>query len=389
MNTEDLKKFWEVKDNGFLPSREGAYDLLCQSPYDVFTKQIPDFIDSGTIRNEVVNYLNNKETQDIIDDDLRDINKNAYLDGEYTVDRAESLMRFMSYIASAYVHVPGQPVINILPKEIAKPFVAISKIVERPPILSYASYCLYNWHRMYKKPVELGYISLVQNFCSYKQAKRDEDWFILVHVEIEAKAAKGIEVIANLKKYQQDVDCMKDGLQKMLESLVQMSIALKRMPEQCSPDVYYAKVRPYIFSFENMVYEGEFNNIPQTFRGETGAQSSIVPAFQIALGVQHKESLLTTHLKDMRNYMPLAHREFLTNLEQQTTIRDFILNNQDNGLKHLYNACVSQLYEFRRQHLAYAVEYIQNKVPNPKGTGGTPYVPWLSQLAKETESYYL
>ena len=295
------------------------------------------------------------------------------------------MMRLLSYAASFYIHHPEEPVVNILPKAIAAPFVRVSNMVGRLPILSYASYCLFNW-----VPDEYGDLrtSLLQNFCK-SDAKRDEDWFILIHVDIEQKAAKGIKSIANFN-LNYNIDEAKAELQTMLESLVLMNVALKRMPEQCSPEVYYLKVRPYIFSFENIVYEGEFNNIPQTFRGETGAQSSIVPAFQIALGVQHQESLLTTHLKDMRNYMPLAHREFLTNLEQKPTIRDFAITNiNDSGLKNLYNACVGQLYEFRKQHLYYAVDYIQRKVPNPKGTGGTPFIPWLSKLAEETESYYL
>ena len=62
-----------------------------------------------------------------------------------------------------------------------------------------------------------------------------------------------------------------------------------RMPEKCDPYVYYHRVRPFIFGSKDnpdlksgLVYEGEFKNKAQFFRGETGAQSSIIPALDAA-----------------------------------------------------------------------------------------------------------
>ena len=90
--------------------------------------------------------------------------------------------------------------------------------------------------------------------------------------------------------------------------------------------------------------------------------------------------------------MPKKHRDFLSNLEKHwfengnTSLRDYALDSE--GVD-LYNDCIQQLATFRKKHLEYAVNYIQKKVENPKGTGGTPYVEWLSKLASETEEYYL
>ena len=86
---------------------------------------------------------------------------------------------------------------------------------------------------------------------------------------------------------------------------------MNRMPEGCSADVYFKKVRPYIFGFTNIIYEGCFDNAPQNYRGETGAQSSIVPTMLRAFGIEHKNSMLTQHLEDMLTYMPAPHREFI------------------------------------------------------------------------------
>ena len=67
---------------------------------------------------------------------------------------------------------------------------------------------------------------------------------------------------------------------------------MNRMPEKCDPFIYYNRVRPYIFGWKNnpatpqgVIYEevDEYNGKPQLFRGETGAQSSIVPALDALL----------------------------------------------------------------------------------------------------------
>ena len=44
---------------------------------------------------------------------------------------------------------------------------------------------------------------------------------------------------------------------------------------------------------------------------------------------------------------------------------------------------------FRETHLGFAEEYINQRVDDPRGTGGTPYMEWLGQLIAETRSYKL
>ena len=65
----------------------------------------------------------------------------------------------------------------------------MSQRLGRPPVLSYASYALDNWRRLDPSgPIALGNIVLLQNFLG----GLDEEWFILVHVDIEAKAAPAL-----------------------------------------------------------------------------------------------------------------------------------------------------------------------------------------------------
>jgi indoleamine 2,3-dioxygenase len=379
---------WNINDRGFLPPQDPIETIVTQNPnyasleatLENLSVTLPSLVEERRVREELVAQLRNVAGKY---DELWAIhNGDAW---------AERVMLLYSYFASAYLYAKHENPATRIPKEIAIPLNSIAKRVGRPPILSYASYCLTNWRRIDpNKPIELGNIELLQNFS--QEAKRDEDWFILVHVDIEAKAADAVNAIDHSKYIFTEDGFDNFSLYRMFERIIKslqgMNATLARMPEQCSPDVYYRLVRPYIFGFKGVEYEGVGN---LTLRGETGAQSSIVPMLLIALGIKHKESLLTVHLDDMRNYMPPKHRAFLENLAERMTnnsLREAVLNKVP-GYREAYNECVNQLMIFRSMHFEYAVNYIAKKVDNPEGTGGTPYIPWLQQLKDETWAHLL
>lgn len=372
---------WQVHKTGFLPLDpiEELHPAMAVSErLERLAKDLPAFVANKTVRQDLVDGLRGINAIDMKD----------FIDCVRLLpEQVERGMLLFSYFASSYIHTPGEKSAKLLPKEIAKPLVDLSNVVGRPPILSYASYCLTNWRRIdYHKPIELGNLELLQNF-TLSEGRRDENWFILVHVDIEAKAAKAISVIRDLisfwlKGKDEEIPVM---LNDFYAGLCGMYDTLCRMPEECSTDVYYSQVRPYIFSYEDIVYE-DVHERPVTYRGETGAQSSCIPAVQQALGIKHKDSLLTKHLADMRKYMPLEHRIWLDSVGRAVSFRDHAVRL---GLKDEYNKCVEKLIDFRSKHLQYAIDYIQKKVDNPVGTGGTPYIKWLSQLVDETREFLI
>jgi indoleamine 2,3-dioxygenase len=257
-------------------------------------------------------------------------------------------------------------------------------MVERPPILSYSSYVLGNWQRIDPNgAVTVDNTRLVQHFLGNK----DESWFIRIHVDIEARAA---DALANIQKAvdaaaSDDDEMLETALAAVHHSLCRMIDTFHRMPEGCDSDVYYFNVRPYIFGFTNVVYEGTYGGQPQSFRGQTGAQSSIVPALIAALGLQHETTGLTQHLDIMKDYMPKPHREFIAAMGA-SGIRAAVLRHPGNqSLAETYNESLRQVLEFRRLHFHYATTYIAEKVSNPLGTGGTVFMDWLNQLIRETE----
>jgi indoleamine 2,3-dioxygenase len=303
---------------------------------------------------------------------------------ERIIERAYQLY---SYLASAWIHAPHLPASKTLPAAIAVPLVQLADAVGRPPILSYASYTLANWQKIDPAgEIRIDNLRLLQRFIH----KSDAAWFTLIHVDIEARAAVAIGAIPALlaAAQQEDTEAVCSALTAIQNGLDEMMATLSQMPEGCHPHVYYHEVRPYIFGFDDVIYEGvaQYGGQPQTLRGETGAQSTIIPAIIRALGLQHQETNLTQHLEIMRDYMPPAHREFLLGIDG-SRVRKLVEGNRENSeMRDSYNECIRRMLQFRRMHLRFAASYIANQSPDSLGTGGTEFMTWLQQLIQETES---
>src|SRR5262249_1284436 len=161
------------------------------------------------------------------------------------------------------------------PPSLAVPWHAAARSLGRPPVLSYASYALANWRRIdLAGPIALGNIALLQNFLG----GIDEEWFILVHVDIEARAAAGLTAIRNGQRAVVDrsPQLVQLHLAEIALALERMNTTLKRMRERCDPYIYYNRVRPYIHGWkgqpampQGLIYEGvdEYGGKPQQFRG--------------------------------------------------------------------------------------------------------------------------
>jgi len=280
----------------------------------------------------------------------------------------------LAFIASGYINQVGQPACRHLPANIAQPLIQACQLLSRPPILSYDGYALYNWYRLDPdKPLELGNIDTIQNFVELY----DEHWFILVHVAIEALSR---EMLIKLTTFNPtDVEQVNTLLACIDETLQQQHLILKRIPEHMSAQLYFSHFRPYIGFFNDVFYEGK-QKARLNYRGETGAQSSILPMLTAFLKIPHQETELTRHLNDMCEYMPKAHRELIEYIEALPSIKD-------KASTTLFNRVLEHIAQFREQHFQWAKSYISEKTSDIKGTGGTPYYQWLNQLISETRDF--
>lgn len=311
----------------------------------------------------------------------------------------------LSYMATLYILGAGldQPPAERLPAVLAQPLVAVADYLHIPPILSYAVQTMYNWRRIRPdKPTAVGNLTLIQNFLG----GIDEEWFVTLHINIEAEAGRALKVLLPLQAavQEQDHTIIEHHLQEIAATLGTMQALLQRMPERCDPYIYYHRVRPFMFGWKDnphmpngLIYEGvdRFQNRPQQFRGETGAQSGVIPAIDAALGVTHEFDSMRAYLMEMRDYMPLPDRQFVQQLEQGPSVRTYIAQQKSTApaLREAYNEALVALETFRRTHIEFAAMYILKPAQGDKagevGTGGTPFTVYLKKHIKETAAHLL
>ena len=364
---------FSILESGFLPNKIST--LLSNEFDDVeyIAKNLPKILANNQIESEVLNLETEKNISNL------------------SVDELERAMLLYSYIGHGYIW-GGTSIEKVIPKNISKTWYKISQKLDRPPILSYASYALNNWKLQdVNKPFDLENIRILQNFLG----GIDEDWFIMIHIAIEHEAK---EILNNLKTYYLDKNEDQSYLENALVSIKKINQIMNRMPEKCDPFIYYNRVRPYIFGWKNnpatpngVIYEGveEYGGTPQLFRGETGAQSSIVPALDALLGVTHSNDPLKEYLDEMRLYMPKEHRNLLNDLDQWSE------NNRSKSIREdssvlLSDEIIKEVHAFRNKHLEYARIYIHEQSlsnqnnSNVVGTGGTPFMKYLDKHLQET-----
>ena len=131
------------------------------------------------------------------------------------------------------------------------------------------------------------------------------------------------------------------------------------------PALYYKTFRPYIRFFEGVVYEG-VDSSPMNFRGETGAQSSVIPTLVAFLKVPHRPSMLTDHLADMRRFMPPEHRALIEQVEALPDPRP--------GRQGPVQRCAGGAGLVPRDPPGVRQPLHRRPRARPPGTGGTPYL---------------
>lgn len=371
-----------IGPRGYLPDHDPLERL--PAPFDAWeevARSLPKFLATDHVRERI--------------ESLPDFELGLVV-GE---DKLRRAMVLLSFLAHAYVWGGERPA-GVLPAKIAVPWHAVAKQLGRPPVLSYASYALDNWRRLdYRRDVELGNIVLIQNFLG----GIDEEWFILIHIDIERRAAMAIQSLLPAMEAARDGNerALNGHLASIEGSLAGIYATMDRMPEHCDPYVYYHRVRPFIHGWKNhpdlpdgLIYEGvsEYQGMPQQFRGETGAQSSIVPALDAAFGVHHEDDALKSYLMEMRTYMPPQHRQYIEHLEGLAPITPQ-LDKFGQETHQLHNACIDWMEQFRTLHLRFAAKYIfeqaqtDPKNPSKVGTGGTPFMKYLKKHRDETAAH--
>lgn len=314
---------------------------------------------------------------------------------------AEARMCMVHYSFMVQAYVWGElEAPDILPRNLAVPIVALADHLGQQPLLPYSGYVLDNWGLIDKDgPINLENIYMIQNFLN----GQDENWFVLIHVAIEAAAGAALAQFAQIieSSNRGDIATTRALLEDVAKTWAQINAIFGRMPERCDPYVYFERVRPYIHGWKDnpampngIIYEGveRYGHKGQAFRGQTGSQSSIVPAMDALMGVGHAADPLREFLDQLHIYRPPAHRRFIEDTRATSQLRGFVEQSRDDGLTHAYNTIIQAMADFRTRHLEYAASYInkQNRAASGNdtdvGTGGTPFMRYLKKHRDETSA---
>ena len=283
-----------------------------------------------------------------------------------------------SFIQSAYVYGRTKSEDSaVICRNIAIPVIAISKMLDVPPILQYFPYTLTNWKR--KDPsgsIKVDNLELIQTFSR----DSDQSWFNLIHVDIEYEMALALRSIYDAVLEMVPLEQAFTGIRISLEQVV---TTMKRMPEGTNPETYY-KIRRWIMPFKNVFYEGVLEQPGVLLRGQSGAMTSSIQALEAGLQMPElEENELAKTLKDFRNYMLKGHREFINYLETYSSVRKRTDLSGSSSLIGQYDDCVEKILEFLSMHKGYAYYYIKQQTGDSMGTGNTNYLEYLGGRIKE------
>ncbi|KAK9466396.1 Indoleamine 2,3-dioxygenase [Lipomyces arxii] len=349
----------------------------------------------------------------------------------------------LGFLANAYIWA-GASASEELPEVIARPLIELSEILEVPPLATYAGLCLWNYRPLFAdradpKQLDLANLATLHTFTG----SIDESWFYLVSTAIEIRGAACLNYILDAIHACRD-DSPHDvvvALHLLAESIDGLIPDLARLPEQCDPHTFYYRIRPFLAGSKNMADAGlprgvkyGYENYYRQYSGGSNAQSSLIQALDIGLGVVHRPTSSgspfnsrsgsptsangssNNFIHDMRKYMPGPHRRFLEQLETCANIREYVREHKSSSsaLTLAYDACLAMLRSFRDKHIQIVSRYIilqAKKTSSPtaaaplpgattkkdglaavvvgekknvRGTGGTALLPFLKQARDET-----
>lgn len=314
----------------------------------------------------------------------------------------------LSFISNGYVWMLGEKhVPKVLPRNLAIPYAGVCSLLDVSPSYSHLSSVLANWKlKDPTKPAELDNLETIVIMAG----GADESWFFMVAGAVEIECASGLQAIVSAQHavVDRNMNKLKLALREMDSSLQQMKRALARMHDGCDPHVFYNGLRPFLAgmdssAFKNkglggLIYEG-VSEEPFRYVGGSAAQSSSIPSFDAALGVEHtpQEDKLR---HEFQQYMPPLHRDFINAIASGPSIRLFVQNSHNAELEEAYNQCLTALKLFRTQHVQIVARYIvimSNKKGNNSrfanqakaGTGGTGFMKFLKSLRDATSDSVL
>lgn len=356
-NIDSILEQFGISKNGFLPK-------------GIPPKSLPHYFSIwDTIAYDLPHLNATRQTRKIIDENLVLLD-HEQLETEEQLQRAYLVLCMLSH---SYIWCMGDDnVATILPKSLAVPWWHVSKRLGITPVLTHAAVDLYNWKLIDdeckdgKDPIHLDNIRCIHTMTG----TMDEEWFFLIMTDIEKKAYPIFVNILEIEQLLKDDNSSNVDITKRLNDIASIIDSMRRsvirMHEKCKPETFYHVLRPYLRGSENndllpngLVYDGVNNNEPMRLAGGSAAQSSVIPVIDAALQISHGDA----YFNKIRAYMPDKHREFISYVAKNVSIKDRVdLSFDHPELVEAYNKCITELTKFRRAHFGLVHKYILEQI---------------------------
>ncbi|MDX1902339.1 MAG: hypothetical protein SFW66_10140 [Gammaproteobacteria bacterium] len=400
-----------ISKRGFLPGKDPLEQLPEASPFNQklneIAKNIPVLIESCTLRSTV----------DALNDEFKDEEMVLIPHGTQMKKQQHVAIMTLLMIAQAYIWEDEKNPMNVLPAVIAKNLYKLCRSQQRMPTLTYKDYILRNWRLLDpEKEISLDNIEPIYTFTN----SADEAWFIKIHVVIESICSKAI--IAACKAYGLAHDLIKDPSEDPLvnqeternitellnvisTTLEEAILVLKRMTEQCRHEYFFFTLRHYLGGWEKVIkkdgdgkeHVGIFFEGVETkdknfhsYRGPSGAESSIIPALDAFLSVEQEIDGMYKTLLNFQEYMPRKHQAFVGYLST-SKVREVVETSDSVELKEAFENATRHVKAFRGTHLGIVHQYIMVpaktigiKSDEITGTGGAPIGEYLVERYQNT-----
>ncbi|KAG5220468.1 Indoleamine 2,3-dioxygenase [Salix suchowensis] len=260
----------------------------------------------------------------------------------------------LAWLVHFYIHSipPSNRDASItVPKSIAVPLVAVSRVLGIAPVLTFADTVLWNCEPVDKScPISLENIRPKYTFSDTD----DERSFYIASARTEIR---GIEILRIIDAFHSlpnmsdftSISRVSRDLARLTKAIEDISEIIQSVRADCDPHVFYWEIRPC---------------------GPSAGQSTVIHALDIFLGIDHKLQYRRSpapspenkradrgFMARMRRYMPGKHREFLEYLAAAPRqLRDQA--QETTALKEPYDAAVMALKKLRDMHMRIACLYI-------------------------------
>jgi indoleamine 2,3-dioxygenase len=382
--------FHVSQEHGFLPKKDPfkvlPSEYIClQELIDklhVFQNYEENISNKGIlgIPDEIVSYVNNIPDYSSLIQEETDVfvlqalyRAYSFITSGFTLEKA-----YQEFLKSGNYGVARQ----LLPKNISVPFVLVCEKIDAYPWLDYHyAYSLGNYVK--KDPTGDLHWKNLDMACKFTGTP-DEIGFIMVHVYINEVSPN---LVGSVIEYGKNNSI--NSLKICGENLQEMNKRRRDM-WKASRHEHYNDFRIFIMGIkgndsifgQGLVYQDCFNNEPQQYRGQTGAQDNIIPMMDIFTGIvdYYPDNKLTEYLMDLRTYRPKCIQNFLMDLrnhyKEKPLFKQLVEIGNYEGLVYLLKI-VDEVYLFRNGHWQFVQKYIMSNTKYAFATGGTPITTWL------------